>query len=147
MRKTRKKGFTIVELVIVIAVIAILAAVLIPTFTNVINNAKKSAAQADAKNVWTQYCVDHPSDFSDKCGYVVADGYHFEITNGQISVEVSTAKENWGKPSGGGTWEAVKMENQNVEGIEGTVTYEGLYIWTLKAESGGTPTGSENSGE
>ena len=31
-----KKGFTIVELVIVIAVIAILAAVLIPTFSNLV---------------------------------------------------------------------------------------------------------------
>ncbi|MGM9683101.1 MAG: type IV pilin protein, partial [Eubacteriales bacterium] len=34
MKNTKKKGFTIVELVIVIAVIAILAAVLIPTFTS-----------------------------------------------------------------------------------------------------------------
>lgn len=36
------RAFTITELVIVIAVIAILAAVLIPTFANVIDNAKKS---------------------------------------------------------------------------------------------------------
>jgi len=39
----RKKGFTVVELVIVIAVIAILAAVLIPTFTNIINKADTAA--------------------------------------------------------------------------------------------------------
>lgn len=45
-----RKGFTIVELVIVIAVIAILAAVLIPTFTTVTKNAKISAAQSQAKN-------------------------------------------------------------------------------------------------
>ena len=38
-----KKGFTIVELVIVIAVIAILAAVLIPTFSGVIKTANDSA--------------------------------------------------------------------------------------------------------
>ncbi len=44
-----KKGFTIVELVIVIAVIAILAAVLIPTFSSVIENANKSAAVQEAK--------------------------------------------------------------------------------------------------
>lgn len=41
--KKKKKGFTLVELVIVIAVIAILAAVLIPTFSAVIKNANNSA--------------------------------------------------------------------------------------------------------
>lgn len=43
MKKTSKKGFTIVELVIVIAVIAILAAVLIPTFSSLIQKAKLNA--------------------------------------------------------------------------------------------------------
>lgn len=42
MKKLNKKGFTIVELVIVIAVIAILAAVLIPVFSNVIEKANNS---------------------------------------------------------------------------------------------------------
>ena len=41
MRNTNKKGFTIVELVIVVAVIAILAAVLIPTFSGIIAKAKR----------------------------------------------------------------------------------------------------------
>ncbi len=44
MKKTNKKGFTIVELVIVIAVIAILAAVLIPTFSGIVEKAQQSAA-------------------------------------------------------------------------------------------------------
>ena len=43
MRKPNKKGFTIVELVIVIAVVAILAAVLIPTFVSVTKKANQSA--------------------------------------------------------------------------------------------------------
>ncbi len=42
MRKQTKRGFTIVELVIVIAVIAILAAVLIPTFSGLIKKANMS---------------------------------------------------------------------------------------------------------
>ena len=43
MLKLNKKGFTIVELVIVIAVVAILAAVLIPTFINLMQTANESA--------------------------------------------------------------------------------------------------------
>ena len=50
--KMNKKGFTIVELVIVIAVIAILAGVMIPTFGGVIDNAKATTAQQEAANVY-----------------------------------------------------------------------------------------------
>ena len=55
MKKMNKKGFTIVELVIVIAVIAILSAVLIPTFSGVVAEANKTAVVADAKAVYQQY--------------------------------------------------------------------------------------------
>nr|MBE6545072.1 type II secretion system protein [Oscillospiraceae bacterium] len=42
MKKQNRKGFTIVELVIVIAVIGILAAVLIPTFSGIIESANRT---------------------------------------------------------------------------------------------------------
>jgi len=45
-----KKGFTLIELVIVVAVIAVLSAVLIPTFTGIITTAKVEKARANAKN-------------------------------------------------------------------------------------------------
>lgn len=51
--KNMKRAFTITELVIVIAVIAILAAVLIPTFSSVINSAKESAAMQECHNALT----------------------------------------------------------------------------------------------
>ena len=51
---TNSKGFTIVELVIVIAVIAILSAVLIPTFSNLIKKANISADQ-QAVNSMNKY--------------------------------------------------------------------------------------------
>ena len=53
MRNTNKKGFTIVELVIVVAVIAILAAVLIPTFSGIINRANLSADQQAVRQMNT----------------------------------------------------------------------------------------------
>ena len=53
--KMNKKGFTIVELVIVIAVIAILAGVLIPTFSSLVQKAQDSAAIQEARNKYTEY--------------------------------------------------------------------------------------------
>lgn len=53
--KNNRKGFTITELVIVIAVIAILAAVLIPTFSSLISKANNSAALQEARNYYTEY--------------------------------------------------------------------------------------------
>lgn len=48
MKKFNKKGFTIVELVIVIAVIGILAGVLIPTFSSITQRANETAAMQEA---------------------------------------------------------------------------------------------------
>jgi prepilin-type N-terminal cleavage/methylation domain-containing protein len=58
IKSLRKKGFTIVELVIVIAVIAILAAILIPTFTSVVNKAEASKIQSELKSAYTQYVAE-----------------------------------------------------------------------------------------
>lgn len=54
MKKNNRKGFTIVELVIVIAVIAILAGVLIPTFAGIVEKANKSAALQEAQNAYKE---------------------------------------------------------------------------------------------
>ena len=59
MKKNNKKGFTIVELVIVIAVIAILAAVLIPTFSSVIKKAKVNNDIQLVRNLNTALATDN----------------------------------------------------------------------------------------
>ena len=58
MNRNSKKGFTIVELIIVIAVIAVLAAVLIPTFSNLIQKANVAADQTLIKNLNTALAMD-----------------------------------------------------------------------------------------
>ncbi len=58
MKKNNKKGFTLVELVIVIAVIAILAGVMIATFSNVVSDAQASALMQEAKTKFDSAYVD-----------------------------------------------------------------------------------------
>lgn len=66
-----RRAFTITELVIVIAVVAVLAAVLIPTFSNVIGNSKKSHDEQFVKEInvaLNAYTVENgaaPSDYEE----------------------------------------------------------------------------------
>ncbi len=85
-KRNNKKGFTIVELVIVIAVIAILAAVLIPTFSNVVEKANQSAALQNCSNEYKQAKVAIAINGSDlKNGTVFeSNGFYFEYTNGEF---------------------------------------------------------------
>ena len=86
MKRNNKKGFTIVELVIVIAVIAILSAVLIPTFGGIVDKANESARDQEARNALTEYMIDAGAeDLSDGIsGVIIIDGYYYQVTNGSI---------------------------------------------------------------
>ena len=79
--KKSKKGFTIVELVIVIAVIGILAAVLIPTFTSVIDN----AAQSNIKNASTTLLADQ-ADATLPAGVVIVSGDYYAVVGSDHQV-------------------------------------------------------------
>ena len=56
--KKMKKGFTIVELVIVIGVIAILSAILIPTFVNLTEKANGAKAKQEVADAYSLYVAD-----------------------------------------------------------------------------------------
>ena len=54
MKKMNKKGFTLAELLIVIAIIAVLIAIAIPTFSGALDNARR---QTDHANIRAAYSV------------------------------------------------------------------------------------------
>lgn len=83
MMKTqnKKRGFTIIELVIVVTVIAILSAVLIPTFAGVIKRANKSAdeqAVATINKVLAAEAADEPETIAEFITMMAENGYDVE---------------------------------------------------------------------
>ncbi|MBQ3012936.1 MAG: hypothetical protein IJD74_05295 [Clostridia bacterium] len=65
MKKRNVKAFTVVELVIVIAVVAVLAAVMIPTFGALVEKANISADEAEITSLNTQLAINEVENADD----------------------------------------------------------------------------------
>ena len=87
-----KKGFTIVELVIVIAVIGILAAVLIPTFSGVIDSANKSSRVQQTENALKSLIVNLNGELkSGATYYFCIDKDVYEYKDSKIDFDTPAA--------------------------------------------------------
>ena len=130
--KEKNKGFTLVELLAVIVILALIALIATPIILNVINDAKKQAAKDSAygyMDAVEKYIVS--SELEDKS---IKDGtYRVEELNKKISVKGST-------PDNGN----IEIKNSSVKsydiGIDGYVVNNGKVdkVSTTKSFKNGT---------
>ena len=88
-KKNNRKGFTIVELVIVIAVIAVLATVLVPTFGNVIEKSKNSALVQQLRNEYMEYVASEADEEDydpDATVVIMVDGGFYSFEKGEMQM-------------------------------------------------------------
>lgn len=92
--KNSKKGFTLVELIIVVAVIALLAAVLIPTFSSLISKANQAKDEALVSNLNKAIALSTEKfDTVHKVLGAVKDNAGFDVA--KISASVSEHEILW----------------------------------------------------
>lgn len=102
--KTKKKGFTIVELVIVIAVIGILTAVLVPTFTGLVQKAQETAKQENMRNAMIQFQADAADGHIGESGDVALPQ---NVKEDQLQMTLDGVSYVFNKESG--SWNAGKF--------------------------------------
>ena len=69
MKRKTRKGFTLIELIIVVAIIAVLSALLTITIAGFIDKAKKKALLANGKTIWNAAALALTDDEAEKSFY------------------------------------------------------------------------------
>lgn len=95
--RIKRSGFTLVEILIVVVILGILAAIVIPQFTDASTQAKNSSLRADLQTVRSQielYKVQHGGDLPGN--EIAADTTFVEAMIGTTNAAGSKAGSNFG---------------------------------------------------
>ena len=118
MNKSNKKGFTLAELLIVVAIIAVLVAIAIPVFTSQL---EKSREAVDAANIRAKYAELMSSVVTGD--YKTTDTYEVTLEQKQDDWQTAELKANLAK--------VMTLTNEPKAGKKVTLTYDSTKTGTL----------------
>ena len=95
--KNNKHGFTLIELIVVIAIIGILSAIAVPSMIGYINSAKNTALKANCRNIVTSGTIFAVQKLSDNSAYT---GKTYGNTTATKDADILELSPYIGKPVG-----------------------------------------------
>ena len=116
---TNKKGFTLMEMLIVVAIIAVLVAIAIPTFSGALTKSKEAADVANIRAAYAEYQVKAIS------GETVDDGtWTTLIGNVKLNYTAADHGYTFGTDKKTITYKSTKLDGGKDDGGK-------TYVWTL----------------
>ncbi len=96
MKLRNKKGFTLMEMLIVVAIIAVLVAIAIPTFSGALTKSKEAADVANVRALYAEWQIkilnDNEEIPADEAAFLAAANYTFNYNSGS-SDKLTYAKD------------------------------------------------------
>lgn len=146
LRKLRaKKGFTLVELIVVIAIIGVLAAILIPTMLGFVTNSRVTSADSTAASIEQQ--IDNFLTDADTAGYgmklgqnniatitieVTDTGWELNVTEVSVAPGTSTGLTNAFKKTSTTSWQGSATVDADATKADNTGNATALLAITLR---------------
>lgn len=92
INRTRKHGFTLIEVLITVAIIGILGAVAYPSYSSYVTKSKRAEPQKELlelANLMEQYFIDH-REYTDKLSELGGSGDSYLTESGNYTISATT---------------------------------------------------------